>query len=118
MHTNTKAVILGASIEQFSFVSKYLSAWECFNVPLNVSGEMSALNHQKPDLIILYARKECVDTVFVCENIRRVAELSNVPLLLVISRYQMDQAHAIKDIVNANYIIAPFSEAELQNKTP
>lgn len=116
MANNSKAVILGASVEQFSHIHKCLPAWECVNLPLDGSATMASLACKDISLAVLYARKNVETTVFFCKSIRESTEFSNVPILLVVSRYQIDQANAIRDMANVSFIIAPFSEKELHDK--
>ena len=116
MANSTRAVILGASVEQFSHIHKCLPAWECVNLPLDGSATMTSLACKEIRLAILYARKRPESTVFICKGIRDSAEFSNVPILLVVSRYQMGQANAVRDMANVSFIIAPFSEKEIHDK--
>ena len=115
MNDTLTVVIVEPSVEQFSFVAKCLPAWECLNTPLDAVGNVFSSGTNKPKLIILYARRNWQNTESICTYLRKVIELSNVPLLLVISRYQMNQAHAVKGLANTNYIIAPFKAEELQD---
>jgi len=41
---------------------------------------------------------------------------SAVPILLIIGRYEISQANAVKCMGNATFIIAPFDKKELQDK--
>jgi len=116
MANSSRAVILGASVEQFSHIHKCLPAWECVNLPLDGRATMASLDCKEIRLAVLYARKSPENTVFICKSIRDSEDFSNVPILLVISRYQMGQANAVRDMANVNFIIAPFTEKELHEK--
>ncbi len=52
----------------------------------------------------------------ICEQIRNSSENSVVPILLVIGRYQITQANAVKHMGNITFIITPFNEQELRNR--
>jgi len=68
------------------------------------------------ELIIVYARKEQKKTQAICEQLRSSAETSAAPIVLVISRYEIAQANAIKRMDNATFVITPFNEKELRDK--
>ena len=52
----------------------------------------------------------------VCEELRSASEISEAPILLVISRYQIAQAHAVKRMGNAGFIMTPFDEKQMRGK--
>ena len=67
-------------------------------------------------LIFVYCRKEEKNTLAICEQIRNSSENSAAPILLVISRYQITQANAVKRMGNITFIMTPFNEQELRNR--
>ena len=49
-------------------------------------------------------------------HLRISPENSATPILLAISRYEIPQGNAVKEMGNAAFIMTPFGEKELRNK--
>ena len=117
MAGNCRAIVMGASEDQLAHVGQCLSDWECVNGPLN--DDESAVSSIPPaaKLIIVYARKSHKKTLAICEQLRNPPESTPLPMLLVISRYELPQGYAVERMGNATFIITPFDQNELREKT-
>ena len=110
------ALIVGPSAQEFAEVRQCLSDWKCVNVPASDGGPAVSSIIATPQLIIVYAPKDEKKTLAICEQLRNAPETADAPLLLVISRYLISQAHAIKRMGNAGFIITPFDEKQMCEK--
>ena len=109
------ALVVGASAEDLEHIRECLTGWCC--VAMDVDGETDGCSPSGcPELIVLYARKAEKETLAICEQLRNAPETSDVPILMVISRYQIAQAHAFKRIGNASFIMTPFDEKKMHGK--
>ena len=108
--------VAGATAEEFLHVKKCLPDWECVNTPLNDRETALSSNPETSNLIILYARKKDEKTHSICEEIRKTQEGPRIPILLVISRYQIPQGNDVKRMGNVAFIFSPFNEKELEEK--
>ena len=73
-------------------------------------------NSRTAGLFVVYAQKSEKSTLAICEQLRNSPETSAVPILLVISRYEINQGSAVKRMGNATFTITPFKEEELCDK--
>lgn len=110
------ALVVGASVEEFTQVKGYLSDWECVSAPLNDEETVVSSIPGTAKLIIVYARKKEKNTLAICEQLRNSPESSTVPIFLVIGRYETVQGNAVKRMGNATFVISPFDENGLRNK--
>ena len=117
MASRSTAVVVGASEEEFADVQWCLFDWECVGFPLN--DEQTAVYSIPPEakLMIVYARTQQKDTLAICEQLRNSPESSAAPILLVITCYELPQGNAVKRMGNAAFIITPFDQDELREKT-
>ena len=111
-----KAIVVGASVEEFAHVRQCLSDWDCMSVPLN--DEQTGLSSRFPaaDLAIVFAREEQERTFAISEQLRAVPDGAATPLLLVVGRYEISQGTAVGRTGRAGFIITPFGEKELRGK--
>ena len=70
----------------------------------------------RPELILVYVRKDVSETMNLCKQIREDREYEEVPILLVVDRYQIAHGSAVKTMGNAAFIIAPFDAKGLIEK--
>ncbi len=117
MASRSTAVVVGASEEEFADVQRCLSKWDCIAAPLNDQETAVSSIPLTAKLMIVYARKQQKDTLSICEQLRSSPGNSAVPILLVISRYELPQGTAIERMGNAAFIITPFDQDELREKT-
>lgn len=110
------AFIVGASAEEFVDVQRCLSDWKCVNLPVGDDGPAVSSIAATPQLIVVYALKDEKKTLAVCERLRNSAETSGVPILLVISRYLICQATAVKRMGNAEFIMSPLDGKRIREK--
>ena len=108
--------VAGATAEEFLRVKKCLPDWECVNTTLNDGETALSCNPETSNLIIIYARKDEEKTHSICEQIRKTQKGQEMPILLVISRYQIPQGNDVKRMGNAAFIFSPFNERELADK--
>ncbi|MDY7011178.1 MAG: hypothetical protein SVV80_10575 [Planctomycetota bacterium] len=109
------AMVVGASAEDLEHVRECLTGWCC--AAMDVDGKTDGCSPSKrPELIVLYARKAEKETLAICEHLRNASETSEAPILLVISRYQITQAHAVKRMGNAGFIMTPFDKKQMRGK--
>ncbi|MDY7011761.1 MAG: hypothetical protein SVV80_13570 [Planctomycetota bacterium] len=109
------ALVVGASAEELEHVRECLTGWFCAAV--NIDGGTDGCSPSgRPELIVLYARKAEKETLAICEELRSASESSEAPILLVISRYQIAQANAVKRMGNAGFIMTPFDGREMRGK--
>jgi len=116
MADNPIIVVSEASGEDFIHLQQCLPDWQCqVAPPIN---EDPTLSWFPPlvELIIVYAQKELRETLAICEQFRNSPLSATVPILLIIGRYEIPQANAVKQMGNAAFMIAPFSEEELRGK--
>ena len=116
MKDQQTVAVIGASDEAFDHVRRCLVEWNCVKVPPAESGIEAASLPASVSLILLYARKVRQQTMAVCQRIRKPPESSDAPILLVISRYMMDQASAARRMGNASFVIAPFDQTQVRAK--
>jgi len=116
MADNPIIIVSEASGEDFIHLQQCLPDWQCqIAPPIN---EDPAFSWFPPlvELIIVYAQKEQRETLAICEKFRNSPQSATVPILLIVGRYDIPQANAVKQMGNTTFIIAPFSEKELQDK--
>jgi len=112
---DSMALVVGASAEELEHVRDCLTGWCC--AAMDVDGGTDGCSPSgRPELIVLYARKAEKETLAICEQLRNAPETSDAPILLVISRYLISQAHAVKRIGNASFIMTPFDEKQMHGK--
>lgn len=117
MASRFTAVVVGASEEELADVQWCLSDWECVAAPLNDQETAVSSIPRTAKLMIVYTRKQQKDTLAICEQLRNSPERSAAPILLVISRYELPQGNAVERMGNATFIITPFDQDELREKT-
>ncbi len=83
---------------------------------LNDGGIAVSSMSATPGLFVVYAQKSEKSTLAICEQLRNSPRTSAVPILLVISRYEITRGSAVKRMGNATFIITPFKEEELCDK--
>ena len=110
------ATVVGASEEELDHVKQCLSDWQCVPAPLNDEETEVSSIPAAAEAFIVYARKEREKTQAICEQLRNSTETSAAPIVLVIGRYEIVQANAIKRMDNAAFVITPFNERELRDK--
>jgi len=116
MTDSSSAIVVGASEEEFDHVKQCLSDWQCVAESLNDDGTAVSSMPATPGLFVIYAQKSEKSTLAICEQLRNSPETLAVPILLVISRYEITQGSAVKRMENATFIITPFKEEELREK--
>ena len=110
------ALVVAASAEKFAHVEACLPDWKCVAAPLTEEGTGVSSIRTTPKLIIVYARKDKKGTLAVCNELRNSPETAAAPILLVISRYEIAQANAVRAMGNATFIFHPFDEKKLRSK--
>lgn len=108
--------IIGATSDEFLMIQKDLPEWVCENVLLSNEGTAFSSQFVNANLIIVYARKDEKVAFSICEQIRNSQENLNIPILLVISRYQIYLGNDVKRMGNAAFIFSPFNGKELELK--
>jgi response regulator RpfG family c-di-GMP phosphodiesterase len=108
--------LIGATSDEFHMIQKYLPEWVCENVLLNNEGTAFSSQFLNANLIIVYAHNNEKVAFSICEQIRNSQENLNIPILLVISRYQIYLGNDVKRMGNAAFIFSPFSGKELESK--
>ncbi len=109
------ALVVGAPAEDLEHVRECLTGWCCAAMDVD-GGTDGCPPSGRPELIVLYARKAEKETLAICEQFRNAPETSDTPILLVISRYLISQAHPVKRMGNANFIMTPFDEKQMRGK--
>jgi response regulator RpfG family c-di-GMP phosphodiesterase len=116
MADNPTIIVSEASGEDFIHLQQCLPNWQCqVAPPINEDPTLSWFP-PTAELIIVYAQKEQREALAICEQFRNSPQSATVPILLIIGRYDIPQANAVKQMGNATFMIAPFSEKELQDK--
>ncbi len=116
MTDSSMVIVVGASEEEFDHVKQCLSDWQCVAESLNDDGTAVSSKPATSGLFVVYAQKSEKSTLAICEQLRNSPGTSAVPILLVISRYEITQGSAVKRMGNATFIITPFKEEELCDK--
>ena len=110
------AVIVGASEEEFAHARQCLPAWKYVAGPLRDDHAGVASIPERVSLILVHARKTEKETLAICEQFRNAPETSDTPIRLAISRYQIAQAHAVKRMGHAGFIMRPFDKKQMCDK--
>ncbi|MBW8002191.1 MAG: hypothetical protein FVQ80_09225 [Planctomycetes bacterium] len=116
MVDSSMVIVAGASEEEFDHVKQCLSDWQCVAESLNDGETAVSSMPVTPGLFVVYAQKSEKSTLAICEQLRNSPETLAVPILLVISRYEITQGSAVKRMGNATFIMTPFKEEELRDK--
>ncbi len=116
MTDSSTVIVVGASEEEFGHVKQCLSDWQCVAESLKDDGTAVSSKPGTSGLFVVYAQKSEKNTLAICEQLRNSPETLAVPILLVISRYEITQGSAVKRMGNATFIITPFKEEELCDK--
>ena len=116
MAGDLKAIVVGASEEEFAHVRQCLADWQCMNASLCDEKMAVSSIPEIAKLCVVYARKDQKNTLALCEQLRGSSGNSNIPILLVISRYELPQGNAVERMGNATFIITPFDQDELRDK--
>ena len=117
MAGNCIAIVVGPSEEEFSHVEQCLADWQCMNASLRDEQMAVSSIPETAELCVVYARKDQKSTLALCEQPRGSPGNSDVPILLVISRYELPQGNSVERMGNAAFIITPFDRDELREKT-
>jgi len=110
------ALIVGASEGEFDHARQCLPAWKCVAGPLRDDHPGVASIPERVSLILVHARKTEKETLAICEQFRNAPETSDTPILLVISRYQIAQTHAVTRMGHAGFVMTPFDEKQMRDK--
>lgn len=108
-------LILGASQQELVHVSECLSPWRVVPEDLANGSDGDSLPG-RPGLIVVYAQDAEKKTLAICERLRGAPETSSTPILLVIGRYQIAQAHDVKGMGHAGFIMTPFEKKQICNR--
>lgn len=110
------ALVLGAPPEEVAKVDRILPDWELASLPV-ADGELVASKvPAAAKVIVAFAQEKEEDTMSLCEDLRSLPETSDVPILLVINRYQITQGNAVKRLDNADFVIAPINQNNMPDK--
>ena len=91
------ALVVGASPEEIAKVDRILPNWELASLPV-ADGELAASNvPAAAKVIVAFAQQKEEDTMSVCEDLRSLPETSDIPILLVINRYQISWHHGVTE---------------------
>ncbi len=96
MTDSSTVIVVGASEEEFGHVKQCLSDWQCVAESLKDDGTAVSSKPGTSGLFVVYAQKSEKNTLAVCEQLRNSPETLAVPILLVISRYEITQGSAVK----------------------
>ena len=105
--------IIDANKEQFKYCKESLPKYRCLALPMPEGlGNVTAVPGHM-ELLLVYAGKTQQETMGICRQLRRHTHTMNIPILLVVSRYDVTHAFIIKQAGKAELILAPFSAGEL-----
>ena len=111
------AIVVGASEEEFVHVDQCLADWECVSASLPDEEMAVSSIPETAKLIVVYARNDQKNTLALCKQLRGSPGNSDTPILLVISRYELPQGYAVERMGNSTFIINPFDQDVLCEKT-
>lgn len=114
--SNRTALLVGAFAQELAHVQQCLPDWRCLIVPLDEKGIEASMIPSGADLVIVYAQIKKVETLAICNHLRRIPETSSVPILLVVNRHAVVQGNVVKRLGNAAFIIPPFSSQEILDR--
>lgn len=117
MASRSTAVVVGASEEEFAHVEQCLADWQCMNASLRDEKMAVSSIPEIAKLCVVYARKDQKNTLALCEQLRGSPGNSDMPILLVVSRYELPQGNSVERMGNATFIMSPFDEDKLREKT-
>ncbi len=117
MSVKERILVVGNISKEFDHVQAYLPDWDCTAICLKEEGS-EILRPLPPDakMILVYAHKKEANTISICGHLRESPETKNVPLLLVVSRYNIAQSYPVRRMGNSGFVIGPFTQKELQDK--
>jgi len=93
-----------------------MASWNCIEVTTDRLDERE-VRACSPDAVAVSARKkEKQAVVRTCLEIRNRREFRNVPLLAVITRYQMHIGNEVRRIADSDFLIAPLDEATVEER--
>ena len=111
------AIVVGASDEEFAHVDQCLADWECVSASLRDEEMAVSSISETAKLIVVYAQNDQKNTLALCKQLRGSPGNSDTPILLVLSRYELPQGNAVERMGSATFIITPFDQDELREKT-
>jgi PleD family two-component response regulator len=107
--------IIDADKEKFEYCRQLLPKYRSLALPI-VEGmvDMTSLPAQV-EVLLVYAGKTQQETMGICRQLRRNSCTVNIPILLVVNRYDVTQAFVVKQTGNADVILTPFKGEELRD---
>jgi response regulator RpfG family c-di-GMP phosphodiesterase len=111
-------MLVGASPEKTIQLQKDLSQWNLVNAPNNwPDNGKTQIPISEIDAVLVFAQIHEESRAFdICQKIKHLPEIKQVPLLLVINRFQMMLGHDVKKLTAADFIISPFDQNEFKAK--
>ncbi|NQV32957.1 MAG: hypothetical protein HQ515_09695, partial [Phycisphaeraceae bacterium] len=105
--------IIDTNKEQFKYCQESLPKYRCLALFM-VEGlvDMTSLPAQV-EVMLVYAGKTQQETSEICQQIRCNSCTVNMPILLVVDRYDVTQSSIATQTDKADVILAPFKSEEL-----
>ena len=109
-----RLTVIGAEQAQFEHCCLSLPEMDWAAVPVEQGTiEFDGLPDH-PDVIVVYAGKTQTETLNVCKQLRMTSCTANLPILLVVNRYDITHAFVAKQTRNTDLLVTPFDGAELE----
>jgi len=110
-----KILLVEPAQEQLQTLEQEFSEWDWVSAPAGwpVTGE-SHLIQNDINVVMVFARpKEEKYALGLCKKIKDFPQGEQIPLLIVINRYQMMLGADVRKLPRANFIIAPLEKDHL-----
>jgi len=117
MNSQLRVAVFNAGPDALAEMQRRLDGCECEPASFDADSQAIAASFREPpDILLVYGCDDPHDAVDLCHHIRSAQQLRNVPLLLVITRYQIYIAHELRKMERSHFIMTPVEEADLRRQ--
>ncbi|MBN1764925.1 MAG: hypothetical protein JW860_06675 [Sedimentisphaerales bacterium] len=116
---NSTILMIEPNKELSQQLKQVLPEYQWVEIPegSSTSQSLPPLQSDKIDAVLVFARIKQEDYAYkLCEALKKMPDTKNLPLLVVINRFQMMLGNDVKKFPRSSYIIAPIETEELKNK--
>lgn len=95
--------------------STFKGRWRWIKAPADWSpGHPLPEKQEAIDAVIVFSRKyQEQDVRKLCEAMRGLPELADIPLLVAVDKYEIPLANRVREMPNTDYIVTPIEEKAL-----
>jgi hypothetical protein len=106
--------IIGADQPQYEKCCASLAKYALQRIPVEDGGVDTASLSQTTIAMLVFPGKTQSETLNICRQLRATSELSLIPLLLTVNRYDIVHGFVVRQTENAEILITPFTDQELR----